>query len=320
MVADQNQAAVDGLYPPIDPYRRDLLDVGGGHRIYYEESGNPRGFPVVFAHGGPGSQSRPVHRRFFDPDCYRVILFDQRGCGQSTPLGSLRDNTTSHLIADMDRLRQHLNVERWLLFGGSWGSTLCLAYALSHADRVAGMILRGVFLGSRAEVDWFLSGARGFVPEAWAAFARNAVGPLVEHYRRQTDDPGQEVALTAARRWCDYEAKVMEPANASASAGAGAAQEILARVRVQLHFLAHDLFLRPNELLDNLWRIGTRPVIIVQGRMDMVCPPLTAWAVAQGLESAELCMVANGGHSALQPEIAAALCDATRRMRARIQP
>jgi proline iminopeptidase len=319
MVADQNQAAGDAFYPPIEPYRRDLLDVGGGHRIHFEESGNPHGFPVIFVHGGPGSQSRPVHRRFFDPDFYRVILFDQRGCGHSTPLGSLSDNTTSHLIADMDRLRRHLNVERWLLFGGSWGSTLSLAYALSHADRVAGMILRGVFLGSRAEVDWYLSGVRNFVPEAWAEFARNAVGPLLEHYRRQTSDSGHEVALAAARRWCEYEAQVMEPANASASAGAGAAQEILARVRVQLHFLAHGFFLQSNELLDNLWRMGNVPVIIVQGRMDMVCPPATALAVAQAIAGSELRMVACGGHSALQPEIAAELCAATRRMHTRIQ-
>jgi proline iminopeptidase len=320
MAVDENQAVGEALYPPIEPYRRDLLDVGGGHRIYYEESGNPRGFPVIFVHGGPGSQSRPVHRRFFDPDFYRVILFDQRGCGQSTPLGSLSDNTTSHLIADMDRLRRHLNVERWILFGGSWGSTLSLAYAMLHADRAAGMILRGMFLGSRAEVDWFLSGVQGFVPEAWAEFARDADSPLVEHYRRLTDDPAQEVALAAARRWCDYEAKVMEPANASASAGTGAAQEILARVRVQLHFLANDFFLQPNELLDNLWRIANQPVIIVQGRMDMVCPPATALAVAQGIEGSELRMVAGGGHSALQAEITAELCAATRRMRARVQP
>ena len=319
MAVDQNQAVGDVLYPPLEPYRRDLLDVGGGHRIYFEESGNPHGFPVLFIHGGPGSQSRPAHRRFFDPDFYRIILFDQRGCGQSAPLGALSDNTTSHLIADMDSLRRHLGVERWLIFGGSWGSTLGLAYAMLYADRIAGMILRGVFLGGREEVNWFVSGVRNFVPEAWAEFSRNAVEPLVEHYRRRTDNPVQEVALEAARRWCDYEAKVMEPANASASPGAGAAQEILARVRVQLHFLANDFFLQPNELLDNLWRIGTLPVIIVQGRMDMVCPPATALAVAQGIAGSELRMIGSGGHSALQPEIAVELCAATRCMRARIQ-
>jgi proline iminopeptidase len=319
MVADQNQATGDALYPPLEPYHRDWIDVGGDHRIYFEESGNPHGFPMLFVHGGPGGQSRPAHRRFFDPEFFRIILFDQRGCGQSSPRGSLADNTTSHLISDMETLRRHLVVGRWLLFGGSWGSTLALAYAMLHADRVAGMILRGVFLGSRAEVDWFLSGVRNIVPEAWAEFAGGAHGRLVEHYRRLTDDPGEGVAAAAARRWSDYEARVMDPANTSASAGASSAQEIVGSVKIQLHYLASDFFLRPNELLDNLWRIKNRPVIIVQGRMDMVCPPLTAFAVAQGIESSELCMVANGGHSALQPQIAAELCAATRRMRTRIR-
>ncbi len=319
MVVDQSQAVGDVFYPPLEPHRRDLLDVGGVHRIYFEESGNPHGFPVLFVHGGPGSKSRPAHRRFFDPDFYRIILFDQRGCGQSSPSGSLADNTTSHLTADMDALRRHLGVERWLLFGGSWGSTLVLAYAMLHADRVAGMIMRGVFLGGRAEVDWYLSGVRHFVPEAWAEFARDANEPLVEHYRRLTDGPGERAALAAASRWCEYEARVIDPAKASASAGVVSAQEVLGSVKIQLHFLAHDFFLRPDELLDNLWRIKNRPVIIVQGRMDMVCPPMTAFAVARGIEGSELCMVANGGHSALQPEIAAELCAATRRMRTRIR-
>jgi proline iminopeptidase len=318
MVVDQRQPADDAVYPPLEPYRRDLLDVGGGHRIYYEESGNPDGFPMLFVHGGPGSKSRPAHRRFFDPDFYRIIMFDQRGCGQSLPPGSLADNTTSHLIADMEVLRRHLGIDRWLLFGGSWGSTLALAYAMLHVDRVAGIILRGVFLGSRAEVDWYLSGVRNFIPEAWAEFARDASQSLVDHYRRLTDDPAEGVAVAAAIRWCDYEARVMDAATGSASAGAVNAQEVLGSVRIQLHFLANDFFLRPNELLDNLWRMANRPVIIVQGRMDMVCPPLTAFAVARGVKSAELCIVANGGHSALQPEIAAQLCAATRRMQARL--
>lgn len=318
MVVDQSQAGGEVFYPLIEPFRSDLLDVGGGHRVYFEESGNPHGFPVVFVHGGPGSQSRPAHRRFFDPDFYRIVLFDQRGCGRSTPLGSLSENTTPHLVADMDGLRRRLKIDRWLLFGGSWGSTLSLAYALAHTDHVAGMVLRGVFLGSRAEVDWFISGVRAFVPQAWADFARGASGSLVDYYRSQTDSPEQPVALAAAKRWCDYEARVMEPANPSATAGAASQQETLARVRVQLHFLANNFFLRPNELLDNLWRIGTSPVIIVQGKMDMVCPPVIATAVAQGIEGSELRLV-DGGHSALQPEIAAELCAATRRMRAQIK-
>ena len=319
MAADQNQADGDALYPQLEPYRRDWLDVGGGHRIYFEESGNSEGFPVLFVHGGPGSQSRPAHRRFFDPAFFRIILFDQRGCGQSTPRGSLANNTTAHLVADMDALRRHLGVERWLLFGGSWGSTLSIAYAMAHPERVAGMILRGVFLASHAEVNWFLSGVRNILPEAWAEFASGADGSLVQHYMRLIDNPVQGIATAAAKRWNDYEARVMDPANASVSAGAASAPEGLASVKVQLHYLSNDFFLRPEELLDNLWRITNLPVIIVQGRMDLVCPPVTAFAVARGIDNAELCMVADGGHSALQPQLAAQLCAATRRMQARVR-
>jgi len=319
MATDPNPAAGEALYPQLEPYRRDWLDVGGGHRVYFEESGNPHGCPALFIHGGPGSQSRPAHRRFFDPAFFRIVLFDQRGCGQSSPRGALAGNTTAHLIADMEALRRHLGVGRWLLFGGSWGSTLALGYAIVHADRVAGMILRGVFLASREEVDWFLSGVRNFVPEAWAQFAGDAKANIVEYYRRLVDSPEDSVAAAAARRWNDYESRVMDPASASSPAGTASTPEIIGGVKIQLHYLANDFFLRPHELLDNLWRIKGLPVIIVQGRMDMVCPPATAFAVAQGLENPQLCMVANGGHSALQPQIAAELCAATRRIQSLIE-
>ena len=318
MAADQSQTECEAFYPPIEPFRRGFLEVDGGHRVYFEESGNPLGFPVVFVHGGPGSQSRPAHRRFFDPELYRIILFDQRGCGQSTPLGSLAFNTTAHLVADMDKLRRHLEIDRWLLFGGSWGCTLSLAYATGHAARVAGLVLRGVFLGSREEVDWYLRGVRHFVPEAWEPFAAGIDGSILEHYHSQLHSGEQRIALAAAKRWCDYEARVMAPGNPSAVAGAAPDNELLARVRVQLHFMANDFFLRQNELIDNLWRMGSKPVIIVQGRKDLVCPPASAAALARALGS-ELCMVAAGGHSALQAEIAAQLCAATRRISHRIQ-
>ena len=319
MAVDQNQAVGEVLYPPLEPYRHALLDVGGGHRIYFEESGNPDGFPVLFVHGGPGSQSRPAHRRFFDPDFFRIVLFDQRGCGQSKPQALLADNTTAHLVADMDLLRRHLNVDRCLLFGGSWGSTLSLAYALTYPERVAGMVLRGIFLGSRAEVDWFLHGVRHIIPEAWSEFARDATVGLVEHYRRLVDDSRPEIAVAAAKSWSDYEARVMEPANRTASAGASSLQDNLAAVKVHLHFLASEFFLKPNELLDNLWRIRNKPVTIVQGRMDMVCPPVTAIAVAQGVAGSRLHMVANAGHSALQRELSVELCAATRDIQTLIQ-
>ena len=320
MDVERIPSAGDILFPLIEPYRRDWLAVGGAHRIYFEECGNPAGLPVLFVHGGPGSRSRPAHRRFFDPALYRIVLFDQRGCGLSTPLGSTFDNTTSHLVADIEQLRRHIGVDRWLLFGGSWGSTLSLACAIAHPERIAGMVLRGVFLGSHAELDWYLAGLRRFVPEAWTELAANVSGPVIEHYRRLIDDPEREVAVAAARRWCDYEARVMALGGPSNGEDATAPEEMLARVRVQLHFLAHDCFLRPNELLDNLRHIGTKPIILVQGRMDMMCPPATAAAVAQRLPGSELRMVADGGHSALQFAIAAELCAATSRIRLLLTP
>ena len=312
---DQKQAMGDFLYPVVEPYRTDWLEVGGGHRVYFENSGNPAGFPVLFVHGGPGSRSRPAHRRFFDPRFYRIVLFDQRGCGQSTPPGETLNNTTAHLIADIEQLRRKLGVDRWLLFGGSWGSTLSLAYAIAHPDRVAGMLLRGVFLASDAEVQWYLSGLRRFLPEAWIEFAGDAGASIVRHYRSLVEHAEAEVALAAARRWCDYESRVMALGQSGGASGALPTEELLARARVQLHFLAHDCFLRPNELLDNLWRIGAKPAIVVQGGMDMVCPPSAAVEVAGRLPGAELRLVANGGHSALQPAIATELCAATARMR-----
>lgn len=312
---DQNQAMGDFLYPVVAPYRTDWLDAGGDHRLYLEESGNPAGFPVLFVHGGPGSRTRPAHRRFFDPRFYRIVLFDQRGCGQSTPLGGTLNNTTAHLVADIEQLRRQLGVDRWLFFGGSWGSTLSLAYAIAHPDRVAGMVLRSVFLASDAEVQWYLSGLRHLLPQAWTEFAGDAGASIVGHYRALVERAEPEAALAAARRWWDYESRVMALGQSGGASGAPPAKEMLARARVQLHFLAHRCFLRPGELLDNLPKIGAKPAIVVQGAMDLVCPPSTAAAVAGRLPGAELRLVADGGHSALQPAMAAELCAATARMR-----
>ncbi len=216
-------------------------------------------------------------------------------------------------------MRQYLGVDRWLLFGGSWGSTLSLAYAIAHADRVAGMVLRGVFLGSAAEVEWYVSGIRRFVPEAWTDFASDAGESIIEHYRHLMDHSDVSIALAAARRWCDYEARIMaigEVSNGSdGGRNAATAEELLAGARIQLHFLAYQCFLRPNQLLDDLWRIGDKPITLVQGRMDMVCPPISAFEVSRRLAGADLRLVPSGGHSAMQPAIAAELCAATARMR-----
>jgi len=295
------------MHPDLEPSQADWLEVGGGHRVYYEVSGNPAGFPVVFVHGGPGSRTRPAHRRFFDPDAYRIILFDQRGCGRSTPPGETRDNTTAHLLADIELLRRTLGVDRWLLFGGSWGSTLCLAYALAHPDRVAGMVLRGIFLASDAEVGSYLS----VLPGAWADIAGGPAS-VVAHLHALVGQGD----LKAARRWWDYEFRVMSLEDSAAAGSAPPAEEMLASVRVHMHYMAHHCFLQPNELLDQLPGLRAGPVIIVQGALDRVCPPATALAVAQRLPGAQLRMVAGGGHSALQPVMAEMLCAATSQMHA----
>ena len=314
MNVDSDPSAGEAFFPEIEPYRKDWLVMDAGHRIYFEESGNARGFPVLFLHGGPGSRTRPAHRRYFDPQFYRIILFDQRGCGLSTPAGFIVANTTQHLVADVEQLRRSLGVQRWLLFGGSWGSTLALAYAIAHPEAVAGMILRGVFLGSAEEIQWYLSGMRRFIPEAWAEFTADAGSQPLARYHQLVGHPDAATALSAARKWYDYEARMMGSGDLSADTGAPPADELLARARVQLHYLVNDCFLRPGELLDNLWRIAALPAVIVQGRMDMVCPPAAAVAVAERLPLADLHMVAGGGHSASQPAIASRLCAAARRM------
>jgi proline iminopeptidase len=299
----------------LEPYRTDWFDAGGGHRIYFETSGLPAGYPVLFLHGGPGSRTRPAHRRFFDPGFYRIVLFDQRGCGLSTPLGGTSENTTAHLVADIELLRRRLGVERWLVFGGSWGSTLGLAYAVAHPDRVAGMVLRGAFLASDAEVEGYLCVLRNRLPQAWTEFADGAGASILGHYHALVEHATPEVAMAAARRWWVYESRVMALEEPAGGSGAPPAEELLASVRIQLHYLAQHCFLQPGELLDGLARIGPKPTIIVQGANDLVCPPAIAAAIAGRLPGAELRMVADGGHSALQPAMAAELCAATARMR-----
>ena len=302
------------LYPPLEPFAEQQFPVGGGHALHVEQCGNPAGFPVLFLHGGPGSQVRPVHRRFFDPAFYRVVLFDQRGCGRSTPRGRIEENTTAHLVRDIEALRGHLGLERLMVFAGSWGATLALAYAGAHPGRIAAMVLRGVFLGSREEVDWYLGGLGELVPQARQALAQGAGADLLEHYHGlvMRDD------AAAAERWVAYEDAVMR-LDAGDSAAAGGAQDpatVLGRARVQLHYLAHDCFLAPGELLSGVVPLRETPVLIVQGVRDRVCPPRAAIALAERLPRAGLRLVENGGHSATGAEMAAALRRATDDLRA----
>src|SRR5262245_20145856 len=313
-------ADADGaLYPEAAPFAVQQLAVGEGHTLYVEQCGNPRGFPVLFLHGGPGSRIRPRHRRYFDPAFYRVVLFDQRGCGQSTPSGGIADNTTRHLVADIDTLRRHLEIERFLLFGGSWGSTLALAYAIAHPERVAAMVLRGIFLGTRAEVAWYLDALRHFVPTAWDALAEGGTSDLLAAYYRAVSEDHEARALAAAQRWVDCEEALMNLEPGSGPSGpAESAAETLARARIQLHYLVHDCFLAPGGLVAGLRALPPMPALIVQGKLDLVCPPRAAHEVARALPGAELRLIEQGGHSAAGPRIARALRQATDELRDRL--
>ncbi len=310
-------AAMD-LYPPIDPFVSGRLGVGDCHVVAWEISGNPRGVPVVFLHGGPGAATAPPYRRFFDPSFWRIVLFDQRGCGQSTPAAALAANTTAHLVADIERLRVHLGIERWLVFGGSWGSTLALAYGQAHPERVSGFVLRGVFLFRPAEVEWFMTGMGRFFPEAWRALAghlapHERVDLLTAYHRRLTDaDAG--VRLAAARVWCGYEEACARLLPRS-DRGEMDEEACLAMARIECHYMLNRGFLEPGQLLAGLPRVAHLPATIVQGRYDMVCPPATAEELARTWPGSRLVVVPDAGHSAMEPGIRTALVDAVEGMK-----
>lgn len=304
-----------GLYPPIEPFSEQLLPVSRSHQIYLEQSGNPKGIPALFLHGGPGSQTRAEHRRYFDPGFYRAVLFDQRGCGRSVPSGSTEENTTWHLVADMEAIRRELGLSKWVLFGGSWGSTLALAYAITYPQYVAGMILRGVFLASRAELDWYVNGLRRFIPAAWERFENGLGGDIVQCYQRDLTQADPTYALAAARRWVDYEQHVMAIGEPSVVSGSAVdEQALLARARIQLHYLAADCFFREDQLLRAASAVAA-PTIIVQGRMDMVCPPVTAHELNARLPNSRLRIIEQAGHAALAPRMAGELRRAADEMR-----
>lgn len=312
---------VYNMYPGIEPYQSGHLDVSALHSIYYEQSGNPNGQPVVFLHGGPGSGCNPMQRRFFDPAHYRIILLDQRGCGRSQPLGSVEDNTIDSLVADIERLRSHLDIARWLVFGGSWGSTLAIAYAVAQPDRVSGLILRGIFLSRPEELRWFLHDVRHFYPEAWEQlvdFLEPAErGDLLAAYAKRIFSENITVSLPAAIHWNAYESSIMtlRPASGNGNGTPVADAIQLARARVQLHYILHDCFVGSRDLLQEAVALTHIPTAIIQGRYDMVCPPQTAWQLKQAMPQATLEMIPDAGHSAMEPGTAAALLAATEKFK-----
>ncbi|KDE39636.1 Proline iminopeptidase [Nitrincola lacisaponensis] len=307
------------LYPDISPYAEYWLDVDSTHRLYVEESGNPSGIPVIFIHGGPGGGTSAAHRSFFNPERYRIILFDQRGCGRSTPHASLENNTTADLVQDMEKIRDHLNIDTWLLFGGSWGSTLALAYGQAHPERVSGMILRGIFLCRKQDIDWFYQqGASALFPDYWADYLQpipvdERQNLLQAYYQRLTSD--NEIArMAAAKAWSIWEGRcsTLHP-NQDIAQHFGEPHVALAMARIEAHYFYHGCFMRENQLIEDAGKLRDIPITLVHGRYDVVCPIEQAFALHQVLPHAEFNIIRDAGHSAFEPGITDNLIRATDR-------
>jgi len=296
------------------------LKVDPPHALYWEQSGNPEGAPVLFLHGGPGAGAMPAHRRFFDPTHYRIVIFDQRGAGRSTPSGELNGNTTQKLVADIEALRVELGIESWLLFGGSWGSSLALVYAQDYPGRCRGVIARGIFLCRRDEVDWFLTGMRRIFPEAWRRFSaflpESERGDLLTHYYQRLIDPDPDIHLPAAVAWSQYESvcSTLLP-HPEATAPAGDPSKVLSLARIEAHYFMNDCFMTNGALLENAGRLKGMPGAIVQGRYDMVCPIDAADALAAAWPDARYTIVPDAGHSAMEPGVRRALVQETERFK-----
>jgi proline iminopeptidase len=310
------------LYPPLEPYRTGRLRVSDIHELYFEESGNPLGKPVVFLHGGPGFGSDPGHRRFFDPRAYRIVVFDQRGCGKSTPHASLIDNTTWHLVSDLETLRAHLGIERWQVFGGSWGSTLAIAYAETHPQRVTELILRGIFLVRQSEIDWFYQrGASALHPDAWEKYLEpipeEERGDLLRAFHRRLTHDDPAMRMRAARAWSVWEGSTscLTPNRALIDKTAGD-EFAIAFARIECHYFVNTAWIdEERDLVRNVAKIRSIPAVIVQGRYDVVCPMETAWALHRAWPEADLRVVDDAGHSATEPGNMHELVEATDRFR-----
>jgi proline iminopeptidase len=308
------------MYPDIKPYISEHLDVEDGHRLYLEQCGNPRGLPVVFLHGGPGAGCEPFHRRFFDPQRYRVVLFDQRGAGRSTPHASLENNTMADLIADLEKIREHLSIDRWVIFGGSWGSTLGLAYAEAHANRTLGLILRGIFLCRDEDIDWFYQhGAGRLFPDYWQDFI--ALIPeaerdnLVQAYYQRLTGVDEVMRMRAAETWSNWEGRcaTLLPST-ELTTHFTQPYFALSLARIECHYFKHHSFMRPGQLLEDASVLSEIPGVIVHGRYDSICPVDQAWALHRVWPRSELNIIPDAGHAASEPQITLALLDATNKM------
>ena len=308
------------LYDPIEPYDSGHLRVSTVHELYYEQCGNPNGKPVVFLHGGPGAGLVPDYRRFFDPEAYRVILFDQRGSGQSRPHASLEDNTTWHLVQDIERLREYFGIEQWLVFGGSWGSTLSLAYAETHPERVRGLVLRGIFLCRPKETQWFYEdsqGASAVFPDAWEEYVRiipeSERGDIIGAYYRRLTSDDTSVRMQAAQAWSTWEGRALKLLPDQKMIDEFSEPEkAIALARIECHYFLNNCFFETdNYLLDNVNRIRHLPAFIVHGRYDIICPFASAWDLHRAWPEATLNIIPDAGHAATEPGIADALVRAT---------
>ncbi|WP_413585466.1 prolyl aminopeptidase [Bdellovibrio sp. HCB274] len=306
------------FYPAIEPYNKGFLKVSEIHNLYYEEVGNPAGKPIVFLHGGPGGGVSPDHRRFFDPKTYRIILFDQRGSGQSTPCAELRENTTWDLVSDTEKIREHLKIDKWVVFGGSWGSTLALTYAIKHPERVKSLVLRGIFMCRPSEIKWFYQeGASQIFPDVWDEYLKvipeNERHDMVTAYYKRLTHENRDVRLEAAKAWSKWEA-----ATSRLYIDAHAIEEFddpdsaLSFARIECHYFTNNAFFETNNwILENVNKIRNIPAWIVQGRYDVVCPATSAWELHKAWPEAKFQIIADSGHAAAEPGTRSALIEAT---------
>ncbi len=313
------KSAVQYLYPPVEPFHRQMMDVGDGHKIYVEQSGRRDGQPVVVLHGGPGGGCSPAMRRYFNPNIYRIILFDQRGCGRSTPHASIEANTTWHLVSDIERIRESLAIEDWMVFGGSWGATLALIYAETHPERVSHLVLRGVFMMTQVELKWFYGGGAGkFWPETWKRFQElipeDERNDMIGAYHKRLFSGNLSEEVLYARAWSAWE-NALATVHSTGVGGESPAEYARAFARLENHYFTHGGFLEyDGQILDQIGNISDIPGTIVQGRYDMICPPETAYTLAQAWGKADLRMIPVAGHALSEPGISAELVGIMDRM------